>query len=829
VLYPENFEEKLGFVRIRELIKGLCLSDLGRRKVDKIKFSANGKFIHTLINQVEEFRQIELMEEEFPLQHFIDVTPFLQRVKPVGTFLHEEEIFAIRRSLDTIRGIIRFFRKRREEDKYPYLQKLSQRVQLFPYIFERIDGILNPQGKIKDNASPELLQIRREMREKEVAISRRLQAILSDAKRSGIVDSATTLAVREGRAVIPVDASNKRKIKGVILDESTTGKTAYIEPQEILDLNNVIKELGYAERREITRILTLFTDDIRPYIDDLMGAYDYMGTIDFIRGKARFALQVNGVKPIFSHKAAIHWFDAVHPLLYLSFKKENRKVMPLEMHIEGPAARILLISGPNAGGKSVCLQTVGLLQYMFQCGLLVPVRETSEFGIFKKLFLNIGDDQSIDNDLSTYSSHLVNMKQFLRHADDKSLVLIDEFGSGTEPLLGGAIAEAMLEELNKLQVMGVITTHYANLKHLASSEEGIKNAAMLFDTGKIEPLFKLSIGEPGSSFAFEIARKIGLPEQLLKRATEKVGEEHIMFDRNLKDILRDKRYWEEKREKVRQNEKHLQRLLSEYTNELTEAKKMRQETLKKAKKEAGELLQEVNKRIENTISEIRNSKAEKAITRKMRQEMEAYKQDVNKFDEQEDEKIRKKMEKLKARQQRVKKKDKPTGAPITKSEKSKQPKEISEGAKVRIQGQSTIGEVLEVNGNSILVAMGSLYTTVDRKRLEVVSESAYASQNRKSENVTASKHNFENRKLNFKPEIDVRGQRADEALQVVSDFVDEAIVVRMSRLRILHGKGNGILRQLIREYLNGIDLVKSCRDEHVQFGGSGITVVELDV
>ncbi|MFO7940088.1 MAG: Smr/MutS family protein [Bacteroidales bacterium] len=826
MLYPENFEEKLGFVRIREQLKGLCLSDLGRRKVDRIKFSTKAQFIHTLIGQVEEFRQIELMEETFPLQHFIDVTPWLKKVKPVGTFLQEEEIFGIRRSLDTIRALLRFFKKRQEEEKYPLLQKLSARVKLYPYIFERIDQILNAQGKIKDSASPELAQIRREMREKEAAISRRLQAILGEAKKAGYVDAGTTLAVRDGRAVIPIDAGSKRKIKGVVLDESATGRTAYIEPQEILDLNNLIKELGYAERREMTRILALFTDDIRPYIDELLWAYDYMGTIDFIRAKARFALKVNGIKPIFSEKPVIHWFEAVHPLLYLSFKKEGKQVVPLEMHMEGPDSRILLISGPNAGGKSVCLQTVGLLQYMFQCGLLVPARETSEFGIFQKLFLNIGDDQSIDNDLSTYSSHLLNMKNFLRHANNRSLVLIDEFGSGTEPLLGGAIAEAMLEELNSLEVMGVITTHYANLKHLAGSAKGIKNAAMLFDTGKIEPLFKLSIGEPGSSFAFEIARKIGLPEHLLKRATEKVGEDHILFDRNLKDILRDKKYWEEKREKVRQSEKHLEKILAEYDKELGEAKKLRQETLSRAKEEAKELLGDVNKRIENTISEIRKNQADKNSTRKIRQDMETFKEKVNTLDEKEDARIRRKMEKLKAREQRVKKhktpKDSAPAAP-------KKELPLEAGAKVRIQGQSTIGEVLEVNGDSILIAMGSLYTTVNRKKLEVVSEQAYASQNRKSENVQRATTNFEDRKIHFKSEIDVRGLRADEALQKVSEFIDEAIVVRMSRLRILHGKGNGILRQLIREYLQGMDLVRSFRDEHLQFGGSGITVVELDV
>jgi len=531
VLYPENFENKIGFDKIRDMLKGGCLSNLGRLRVDKIRFSNKYSFIETLVTQVDEFKQIILMEDDFPLSHFIDLTQALKKIKVEGTYFLAEELFDLKRSLETIRAILRFFKARKEEDKYPYLQKLTDNIKLYPFVFERIDSIITKQGKIKDNASPELNIIRKDIRDKESSVSRRLHSILKDAQKSGIVDQDITLSIRDGRATIPVDASNKRKIKGFILDESATGKTAYIEPAEIVELNNDIKELYYAERREIVKILSQFADDIRPYIDDLMFAYEYMGTIDFIRSKAMLANKLNGIKPIFNDKPMLEWKKAVHPLLYTSFKEEARTVVPLDIKLNNDNQRILLISGPNAGGKSVCLQTVGLLQYMFQCGLLVPMNENSEIGLFKNVFINIGDDQSIENDLSTYSSHLLNMKNFIKSANNDTLVLIDEFGSGTEPMLGGAIAEAILDSLNQKKAFGVITTHYTSLKHFASSEHGIENGAMLFDTGKIEPLFKLSIGEPGSSFAFEIARKIGLPEEILKKATEKKGKDHINFNR----------------------------------------------------------------------------------------------------------------------------------------------------------------------------------------------------------------------------------------------------------------------------------------------------------
>jgi len=824
VLYPDNFENKIGFDKIRDMLKGGCLSNLGRMRVDKIRFSTKHSFIETLVSQVDEFKQIMLMENDFPLNHFLDLTPSLKKIKVLGTFLLAEELFDLKRSLETIKAILKFFKSRKEENKYPFLQKLADNVKLYPFIFDRIDSIITKHGEIKDNASPELNIIRKDIRNKEGAVSKRLHSILKDAQKSGIVDPDVTLSVRDGRATIPVDASNKRKIKGLILDESATGKTAYIEPSEIVELNNDIKELYYAERREIVKILTLFTDDIRPYIEDLVFTYEYMGTIDFIRSKALLANKLNGIKPIFNNRPMTQWKQAVHPLLYLSFKEESRAVVPLNIELDSNNQRILLISGPNAGGKSVCLQTVGLLQYMFQCGLLVPMNENSEIGLYQNLFLNIGDDQSIENDLSTYSSYLLNMKNFLKSANNNTLVLIDEFGSGTEPMLGGAIAEAILDSINKKKAQGVITTHYTSLKHFASSTQGIENGAMLFDTAKIQPLFKLSIGEPGSSFAFEIARKIGLPEEILQNATDKIGKDHIDFDKNLKDILRDKRYWETKRDSVRKAEKKLEEQIAKYTEELELAEKSRKEVVKKAKQDAEVLLEGVNKQIENTIREIKESQAEKEKTKVVRKKLSDFKEKLGEIDSEEEARINRKIDKLKQREKNGKKKPEKQ-----KTEKVKEPSVNSyeKGDKVKLFGQDSTGEVLDINGNSIMVAFGNMITTLDKKRLEKISEKEYKKISKKS-SVSAVNYDFGERRLNFKSEIDVRGKRAEEALQIVNDFIDEAIVINMSSVKILHGKGDGILRQLIRQYLATVDVIQSYHDESVQFGGSGITIVEFE-
>jgi len=554
-----------------------------------------------------------------------------------------------------------------------------------------------------------------------------------------------------------------------------------------------------------------------------------MGTIDFIRSKAMLAIKINGVKPIFNDKPMVQWINAIHPLLYLSFKVEKRTVVPLNITLNNDNQRILLISGPNAGGKSVCLQTVGLLQYMFQCGLLVPMSENSEIGLFQNLFINIGDDQSIENDLSTYSSHLLNMKNFIKSADNNTLVLIDEFGSGTEPMLGGAIAEAILDTLNQKMAFGVITTHYTSLKHFASSVHGIENGAMLFDTDKIQPLFKLSIGEPGSSFAFEIARKIGLPEEILQKATQKIGKDHIDFDKNLKDIIRDKRYWETKRESVRKSEKKLEEQIAKYSSELETIEKSKKEILKKAKEQAEYILSDVNKQIENTIREIKESQAEKEKTKVARKKLTDFKETLNQVDTEDEERILRKIEKLKDREKHGKKKILKDDKSEVKEEKVNDPAVFEKGDKVRLFGQDTVGEVLDSNGDSIMVAFGNMITTLNYKKIEKISEKHYKknlSNNSKSSD--SSNWNFGERRLNFKPEIDVRGKRAEEALQMVRDFIDEAIVINMGTVKILHGKGDGILRHLIRQYLETVDVIRSFHDESVQFGGSGITVIEFD-
>ena len=810
------------------MLKGGCLSNLGRVRVDKIRFSSKYSFIETLVNQVDEFKQIMLMEDDFPLNHFIDLTLALNKIRVEGTYFLPEELFDLKRSLETIRAILKFFKVRKEEDKYPSLQKLAENVKLYPFVFERIDSIINKQGKIRDNASPELNAIRKDISSKESSVSKRLHSILKDAQKNGIVDKDVSLSIRDGRATIPVDATHKRKIKGFILDESATGKTAYIEPAEIVELNNDIKELYYAERREIVKILALFAEDIRPYIDDLLFAYEYMGTVDFIRSKALLANKLNGIKPIFNDRPMLEWKQAVHPLLYLSFKSEARSVVPLDIILNNDNQRILLISGPNAGGKSVCLQTVGLLQYMFQCGLLVPMNENSEIGLYQNLFLNIGDDQSIENDLSTYSSYLLNMKNFLKSANDNTLILIDEFGSGTEPMLGGAIAEAILDSLNLKKAQGVITTHYTSLKHFASSTHGIENGAMLFDTAKIQPLFRLSIGEPGSSFAFEIARKIGLPEDILKKATEKIGKDHIDFDKNLKDILRDKRYWETKREKVRRSEKKLEEQIAKYTSELEIADKSRKEILKKAKEEAEGLISGVNKQIENTIREIKESQADKEKTKIVRKKLNDFKEKLGELDLEQEERIKRKIEKLRNRKKGDKKNLKSEKTEKKEILKPRDANTYEKGDKVSLLGQDTVGEVMDVNGKSIMVAFGNMITTLDVKKLEKISENQYKKLTSNSGSKKASSWDFGERRLKFKPEVDVRGKRAEEALQIVNDFIDEAIVINMGNVKILHGKGDGILRQLIRQYLATVNVVKSYHDESVQFGGSGITIVEFE-
>ena len=825
LVYPENFESKIGFDKIRDLLKGRCLSELGKELVDEIRFISDFDRLKEDLSLVNEFVVILREMENFPTSYYFDLREALKRIRIEGRFLEIQELFDLKRSLETISGIVRFL-KLAKDDQFPCLKRLLTDVQVYPYVIERIDAILNKYGKIKDNASPELSKIRKDLQAKQSGVSKRLQQILKKAQDDGLVEGDVSIAIRDGRAVIPIASAYKRQLNGIVHDESSTGKTSYIEPAEVVELNNQIRELEYAEMREIVRILTIFSNDIRPYLPDLMLAYEFLGKIDFIRAKAIYAIDINGIKPYMENKCQLEWESAVHPLLMLALRRENRKVVPLNITLT-PKKHILLISGPNAGGKSVCLKTVGLLQYMLQCGLLIPVKENSVTGIFEKLFIDIGDEQSIENDLSTYSSHLMNMKFFVKNSNERTLVLIDEFGTGTEPMLGGAIAESILAQLEQMKTFGVITTHYTNLKHFASSAEGIENAAMMYDSALMEPLFQLDIGKPGSSFAFEIARKIGLPESILQAATEKIGVDHINFDKHLRDIVRDKRYWETKRQKIRKVEKSLDELAEKYETDLGQLDKQRKEILLKARQEAEQILAQANKKIENAIFEIRESQADKEKTKQIRVKLTEFKQEVIETSNSQDEFIEKKIQKLKEKEsnrndKRVIKKE------VAPKVVEPEPDVWKIGDKVLMTGNQNVGEILELNDKNAVVAFGHIRTSVSREKLQKITNNE-AKKVQRTYNQTLPNINkgLSEKRLNFKTEIDVRGQRGEEALQTIQAFVDDAIMLDFSELRILHGKGNGILKEMIRNYLKSEPIVKSVRDEHVQFGGAGITVVEL--
>lgn len=831
MIYPQNFEQKIGFDQIRQLLKDKCLSTLGEERVNEMNFSDHFEEVDELLNQVAEFVRIIQEEDNFPDQFFFDVRPSLKRIRIEGMYMDEQELFDLRRSLETIRDIIRFLQRNDEEESdcpYPSLKKLAGDITVFPQLITKIDGILNKYGKIKDNASTELSRIRRELANTMGSISRSLNSILRNAQSEGYVDKDVAPTMRDGRLVIPVAPGLKRKIKGIVHDESASGKTVFIEPAEVVEANNRIRELEGDERREIIRILTEFSNTLRPSIPEILQSYEFLAEIDFIRAKSHFAIQTNSIKPSLENEQLLDWTMAVHPLLQLSLAKHEKKVVPLDIELN-LKRRILIISGPNAGGKSVCLKTVGLLQYMLQCGMLVPMHERSHVGLFGSIFIDIGDEQSIEDDLSTYSSHLTNMKIMMKNCNERSLILIDEFGGGTEPQIGGAIAEAVLKRFNIKGTFGVITTHYQNLKHFAEDHEGVVNGAMLYDRHLMQALFQLQIGNPGSSFAVEIARKIGLPEDVIADASEIVGSEYINADKYLQDIVRDKRYWEGKRQTIRQREKHMEETIARYQAEMEELQKSRKEIIRQAKEEAERLLQESNARIENTIRTIKEAQAEKEKTRLVRQELADFRESIDNLTSKEQEdKIARKMEKLKEKQNRKKEKKQNGTKEQPAVQQTPKATPITEGCPVRIKGQSSVGEVLEINGKNAVVAFGSIKTTVKTERLERSNAVPQKQESAKSSFVSnQTQDSMYEKKLNFKQDIDVRGMRGDEALQAVTYFVDDAILVGMSRVRILHGTGTGILRTLIRQYLQTIPGVRHFADEHIQLGGAGITVVDL--
>ena len=820
-------------------MKGKCLTTLGEERVDDMALSDSFRQVEERLELVDEFVRLMQADDGFPAQYFFDVRPSLKRIRIEGMYLDEQELFDLRRSLETIRDIVRFLLREDEEaSPYPRLKRLAEDINVFPDVIARINTILSPYGKIKDNASPELAQIRRELNATMGSISRVLNSILRSAQSEGVVDKDVTPAMRDGRLVIPVAPALKRKIRGIVHDESASGKTVFIEPAEVVEANNRIRELESDERREIIRILTEFSRQLRPSLGEILLSYEFLAEIDFVRAKALLAGSMGALKPALEDRQVIDWATAIHPLLQLSLAKHGKKVVPLDIELN-EKQRILIISGPNAGGKSVCLKTVGLLQYMLQCGLLIPVHESSHAGIFESIFIDIGDEQSIEDELSTYSSHLTNMKIMMKHCNGRSLILIDEFGGGTEPQIGGAIAEAVLRRFNQKQAYGVITTHYQNLKHFAEDNEGVVNGAMLYDRHLMQALFQLQVGNPGSSFAVEIARKIGLPEDVIADASAIVGSDYINADKYLQDIVRDKRYWENKRQSIRQREKQMEETIARYQTEMEELQKSRKEIIAKAKEEAERLMKEANARIENTIRNIKEAQAEKEKTRQARQELADFRKSLEEAAAREEEdKIARKMEKLREKQERKKLRKDPSKvspndeqslAERRAQEEARRLAAIVPGAYVKMKGQNTVGQVLEVSGKQITVAFGNLKTTVNVERLEP-SAAPRKETDLSTKSTFVSTHtqdSIHEKKLHFKQDLDVRGMRGDEAIQAVTYFIDDALMVGVPRVRILHGTGTGILRTLIRQYLQTVPGVRHFADEHVQFGGAGITVVDL--
>lgn len=848
MIYPNTFENEIGFNEIRTLLRERCLSSLGKEEIDKIAFMDDMKAINTQLARVREFRKLQEEAEDFPISYFFDVRQSVARLRLEGTHLEEDELFDLRRSMGTICDIVAYLNRCDEDEAsisqdgwkhepvypYPALHELADGVMTYPQILQRIDQILDKFGKIRDTASPELNNIRRELAKTEGSISRTLYSILRSAQSEGLIEKDVTPAMRDGRLVIPIVPTMKRKIKGIVHDESASGKTLFVEPTEVVEANNRVRELEAEERREIIRILNEIAKTIRPHVPQILASYKLLAQIDMIRAKAELAKLIGGIEPEVGKYPLIDWIEATHPLLRLSLEKQGKKVVPLEIMLTRNK-RMLIISGPNAGGKSVCLKTVGLLQYMLQCGLSIPMSERSKAGIFQNILIDIGDEQSIEDDLSTYSSHLTNMKNMMKSANDRTLILIDEFGTGTEPQIGGAIAEAVLKQFCIKKAYGVITTHYQNLKHFADSHEGVVNGAMLYDRHQMQALFQLQIGQPGSSFAIEIARKIGLPEQVIHDASEIVGSDYIQSDKYLQDIVRDKRYWESKRQTIHQREKQMEQTISKYESELTDLEKSRKEVLAKAKERAEELFKESNKKIENVIREIREKQAEKEETKKLRDSLKDFKEGIADIDKQtEDDKIARKMAQILRRKdnknkRKKEKEEKATDATslqnstITQTQNSK----FKEGDTVRIKGTTTVGTIESIQDKNVVVIFGGLRSTTAIKKIE------HATPPKKEEPrpyMTVGKQTREtidSKKLNFKQDLDVRGMRGEEALNAVMYFIDDATLVGMSRVRILHGTGTGILRQLIRQYLATVPAVTSYKDEHVQFGGAGITVVDL--
>lgn len=838
MLYPQNIEEKIGFNDIRNQLSDLCFSAMGREWVEAMTFESDATHVHHLQLQLSEMIRMLEKHEDFPTADYFDMRAALKRIRVIGAYLEKHEIWQLKRVFDTADIIISIFNDNdtdndTSETSFPTLAALAQNISSFRTICRNIEHIFDKFGNIRDNASPLLADIRQQLQRLQNSIGGTLQNILRQAQNDGLIEREAKPTLRDGRLVIPVAPAMKRKIRGIVHDESATGKTIFIEPAEVVEANNKIRELEADERREIIRILQSLTDVIRPDMTNMLATINFIGKADFLHAKASLAQRHQAHTFIPLNRPYIDWSTAYNPILRRALDKHGKKAVPLDIELNA-SQRIIIISGPNAGGKSVCLKTVGLLQYMLQCGLAIPISESSRTGVFSDIMIDIGDEQSIENELSTYSSHLSNMKVMMRRASIRSLMLIDEFGGGTEPTIGGAMAEAMLNRFCQRQAFGIITTHYQNLKHFADNTPGVVNGAMLYDRQSMQALFTLSIGQPGSSFAIEIARKIGIPEDVIREASEIVGQDYINADKYLQDIVRDKMYWEQKRQQIHANEKRLAIDNEQLQREIEETRAMRRDILGKARKEAQQILSDSNARIEQTIRQIREAQAEKERTKGVREELKQFHDSIS--DTNNDDYINHRIAQIEARRKRKaerkaeKTKNKQQSAEPSFSTASHKTASNIEplriGDYVRLQGQNAVGTISDIKGKQAVVTFGSMRTNVALNRLER-SEKPKESIESQTRMGISTRSAIDERRTYFRPEIDLRGMRADEALLRVQNFVDDAAMLGVSNIRILHGTGNGILRNQIRQYLNRIPVIKHYADEHVQFGGAGITVVTL--
>ena len=839
-----RLEQKIGFDRIRQIISDKCSTVYAIERAATETFSNKASQIRKRLLLTDEMRLIMMFEDSFPSGGFIDCIDFLKPLESTSSAIDLLSLRKLKTMLETLRKVTAFFEDIKD-GVYPNLKRMSAPIMSFPEVQRRIEGIIDRYGDIKDTASDILYEIRRSLREKEGAISRRMSAILKRAQEEGIVDSDAGVAVRDGKMLIPVSAANKKRLAGFIYDESATGKTAYIEPAEVVELDNQIKELKFSEQREILRILLEFTEFMRPYIPDLLDAARYLGEIDFIMAKAQVALEFIAGMPVISDNGEMNLRKARHPLLERALRKEKKEIVPLTASLT-PAKHILLISGPNAGGKSVCLKTVGLLQYMFQWGMLIPTSETSEMMVFDRIMVDIGDDQSIDNDLSTYSSFLVNMKDMLAKADNKTLILIDEFGSGTEPAAGGAIAEAILCEFDKRGAYGVITTHYTNLKLYASADTGVMNGAMMFDVKNIAPMFKLEMGLPGNSFAFELARKTGLPEAIIKDAETRAGEEFVGIERNLRKIARNRKALDEKLERIKNTDRTLENITDKYQKELLQIKTLKKEIIDEAKKEAEAIIKGANKQVENTIKTIRESQAAKEETQEARKGLQDFMSILAAKKEQEqkekDDYIEKKIRQLDARKERQKQRKAQKADQRAQQEQMEQQAEqmrmeafrsapLKAGEKVRVKANGMVGEVVKVSAKAVVVTIGNISSKMPLDKVERITSNEFKSAVKENTRPVSSikvDSSLSERKLNFSTELDVRGERLNDAVEKVTRYIDDAIMLNVSSVRIIHGKGTGVLRDELQKLIRTMPGVASAKDEHIQFGGSGVTVVTFD-